>query len=355
MQKTIFAILAIAPMLLVNAQNADVQPQPAQQEQQATTSQKRLRELTLAELDKKNQRAREAGEIAAKFKSISAIQNVELRITEYLRLQKRVAKLQMAIQKANRRQADIAEEIRAALLDPKLAPQEYGLLEECRQYMDDFARAQRLMSLQLKKLVENVQGLILRLPPPSTFTTRCGLKMRLIGTLPNAFYISETCIPAALFDEVRTAKALQREPFITGDYPDSNAAASYSQATAFCKWLSAYEFNQYKLPEIKQIRLLPNYNVLPNKAIWCATVWTPDDVNYSRAEERFGLKMQNVWDPKHLLSDLEYTGELPDASYKNLGFIVATNVKTGIRQRLDTLIKAVNEETQQDDDANETE
>ena len=54
MKKTILAILAIAPLLLVNAQEADVQPQPTQQEQPAATSQKRLHELTLAELDKKN-------------------------------------------------------------------------------------------------------------------------------------------------------------------------------------------------------------------------------------------------------------------------------------------------------------
>ena len=57
------------------------------------------------------------------------------------------------------------------------------------------------------------------------------------------------------------------------------------------------------------------------------------------------MKLQTVWDPQHLLSELEYTGELPDASYKNLGFLIITPVKTGIRQRLDALVKAVNEET----------
>ena len=345
MKKTILSILAIAPLLLVNAQEADVKPQPAQQEQPAVTSQKRLHELTLAELDKKNHRAREAGEIAAKFKSISTIENVDTRIMEYLRLQKRVAKLQKEILNANRRQADLAEEIRAALLDTKLSLQESERLVECRQYMDEFARAQRLMALQLKKLNDNVQALIFKLPPPTTFTTRSGLKMRLIGTLPNAFYISENCVPDALFDEVRTAKALQREPFISGEYQNTNATASYTQAVAFCKWLSTYEFNPYAIPDLKHLRLLPNYNVLPEKAIWSATVWAPDDVNYSRAAERFGMKLQTIWDPQHLLSELEYTGELPDASYKNLGFLIITSVKTGIRQRLDALVKAVNDET----------
>ncbi len=349
MKKTILSILAIAPFFLVNAQEADVQPQPVQQEQPAPTSQKRLRELTLAELDKKNHRTREAGEIAAKFKSISTIENVDLRITEYLRLQKRIAKLQKEIQNANNRQADLAEEIRAALLDTKLSLQESERLVECRQYMDEFARAQHLMTLQLKKLNDNIQGLIFKLPPPTTFTTRSGLKMRLIGTLPNAFYISENCVPDALFDEVRTAKALQREPFISGDYPNTNAAASYTQAVAFCKWLSTYEFSTYAIPDLKHLSILPNYNVLPEKAIWSTTVWAPDDVNYSRATERFGIKLQNIWDPQHLLSELEYTGELPDASYKNLGFLIMTPVKTGIRQRLDALVKTVNEEAQENE------
>jgi len=344
MKKTILAILAIAPFLLVNAQEADVQPQPAQQEQPTAASQKRLRELTLAELDKKNHRAREAGEIAAKFKSISTIENVDTRITEYLRLQKRMGKLQQEILRANHRQADLAEELRAASINTQISSQEVEIIQECRQYLDEFARAQRLMALQLKKLNDNIQGLIFKLPPPTTFTTRSGLKMRLIGTLPNAFYISENCVPDALFDEVRTAKALQREPFISGDYQNANATASYTQAVAFCKWLSTYEYSMYAIPDLKHLQILPNYNVLPEKAIWSATVWSPDDVNYSRAAERFGMKLQTIWDPQHLLSELEYTGELPDASYKNLGFLVITHVKTGIRQRLDALVKAVNEE-----------
>ena len=348
MQKTILAILAITSLLLLQAQE-NAAPQPEQQETPAVASQKRLRELTLLELDKKNQRAREAGDIAAKFKTISTIQNTELRILEYLRLQKRIAALQQAVQKANNRQADLAEDIRAALLDTKLSMQESERLVECRQYVDEFGRAQRLMSMQLKKLYDNIQSLILKLPPPATYTTRCGLKMRLVGTLPNALYISENCVPAALFDEVRVSKALQREPFITGDYPNSNASATYTQAVAFCKWLSTYEFNPYVLPNLKQLQMLPSFNVLPEKAIWCSTVWSPDDVNYSRAEERFGVKLQNIWDPQHLLSELEYTGELPDASYKNLGFLVVTNVKTGIKQRLETLIKTVNEEAPADD------
>ena len=347
MKKTILAILAITSLLLLHAQEVEAPPQPAKQEEPVVTSQKRLRELTLVELDKKNHRAREAGEIAAKFKNISTIENVDTRITEYLRLQKRVAKLQKEILNANSRQADIAEEIRAALLDTKLSLQESERLVECRQYMDEFARAQRLMSLQLKKLSDNIQGLIFKLPPPTTFTTRSGLKMRLIGTLPNAFYISENCVPDALFDEVRTAKALQREPFISGEYPNTNAAASYTQAVAFCKWLSTYEFSQYAIPDLKHLQILPNYNVLSEKAIWSATVWAPDDINYNRAAERFGMKLQTIWDPQHLLSELEYTGELPDASYKNLGFLIITPVRTGIRQRLDTLVKAVNEEVQE--------
>lgn len=344
MRKTILAILIFATLLAVHGQENAEPQQPAQQETSAFTSQKRLHERTLAELDKKNQRAREAGDIAAKFKAISAIQNTEHRILEYLRLQKRITALQQAVQKANRRQADLAEEIRAALLDPKLSPQELDRMEECRQYMNDFNRAQRLMTFQLKKLYDNINGLILNLPPPTTFTTRCGLKMRLIGKLPNAFYVSEDCVPAALFDEVRVSMALQREPFITGDYPNANATASYTQAAAFCKWLTTYEFNPYGLPDMKQLKLLPNYNVLPEKAIWCSAVWSPDDVNYSRAEERFGVKLQTVWDPKHLLSELEFTGELPDASYKNLGFLIVTSVKAGIKQRLDLLIKTVKEE-----------
>jgi hypothetical protein len=343
MKKTILAILAITSLLLLHAQE-NAAPQVEQQEQPAVTSQKRLRELTLAELDQKNHRAREAGEIAAKFKNISTIQNVDLRITEYLRLQKRIAKLQKEIQNANSRQADLAEEIRAGLLDTKLSLQESQRLVECRQYMDEFARAQRLMALQLKKLSDNIQGLILKMPPPPTYTTRSGLKMRLVGTLPNALYISENCVPDALFDEVRSAKALQREPFISADYPNTSAVASYTQALAFCKWLSAYEFNNYVLPDLKQLQILPDFNALPEKAVWSATIWSPDDVNYSRATERFGIKLQTVWDPQHLLSDLEYTGELPDASYKNLSFLVITHVKTGIRQRLEALVKAVNEE-----------
>ena len=263
MKKTILAILAITSLLLLHAQE-NAAPQAEQQEQPAVTSQKRLRELTLVELDKKNHRAREAGEIAAKFKSISAIQNVDLRITEYLRLQKRIAKLQKEIQNANSRQADLAEEIRAGLLDTKLSLQESQRLVECRQYMDEFARAQRLMALQLKKLSDNIQGLILKMPPPPAYTTRSGLKMRLVGTLPNALYISENCVPDALFDEVRSAKALQREPFISADYPNTSAVASYTQALAFCKWLSAYEFNNYVLPDLKQLQILPDFNALPD-------------------------------------------------------------------------------------------
>ncbi|MCR4575483.1 MAG: hypothetical protein K5787_17130 [Lentisphaeria bacterium] len=354
MNKFSLLILGFLSLVVINAQEAAVTAPPTKEETQSTTSHKRLRELTLLELDKKNQRAREAGEIAAKFKSISAIDNHELRITEYLRLQKRMARLQDAIQKANERQADIAEQLRAAVLDTKLSLQESERLQECRQYIDEFARAQRLMSMQLKKLNGNIQAAILKLPPPPNFTTRSGLKMVLVGTAPNAFYVSETCIPSDLFDSVRTAKALQREPVVAGHYMGDNATASYQQAVAFCKWMSAYEFNTYQIPELKQLKLLPTFNVLPAKAVWSITAWSPDDINYSRAVERFGVKFQTVWDPKHLLSELDFIGELPNATYKNLGFIVTTSIRTGIRQRLETLMKRVNDEAQ-DQDTQKTE
>ena len=50
MKKTILAILAITSLLLLHAKE-NAAPQAEQQEQPAVTSQKRLRELTLAELD----------------------------------------------------------------------------------------------------------------------------------------------------------------------------------------------------------------------------------------------------------------------------------------------------------------
>ena len=350
MPKISLAILGVLSLLIANAQEAPATAPPAKEEAQPVTLQKRLRELTLRELDKKNQRAREAGDIAAKFKSIPSIDNHELRITEYLRLQKRIVALQESIQSANERQADLAEQLRAAVIDTKISIQESERLQECRQYVDEFARAQRMMSMQLKKLNGNIQAAVLKLPPPPDFMTRSGLKMVLVGTMPNAFYVSESCIPSDLFDAVRTAKALQREPVVAGHYLGDNAVATYPQATAFCKWLSTYELNAYRLPETKQLMQLPSINMLPQKAVWSATAWAPDDVNHNRAVERFGVVFQTIWDPGHLLSDLDFAGELPNAAYKNLGFIVTTSIKTGIRQRVESIAKRVNEETKPQDE-----
>ena len=91
MRKFSLAIFGILSLFFVNAQEAAEPPEPAQEpakEKQAVNQQKRLRDQTLSELDKKNQRAREAGDIAAKFKKSYTIQNPEIRITELLFLRR---------------------------------------------------------------------------------------------------------------------------------------------------------------------------------------------------------------------------------------------------------------------------
>lgn len=303
---------------------------------------KSIRTRTLEELDAKNRRDRELSDIATMLKTIPALQNMEQRIIEYLRIQKRFGKLMDDIKDASSRQADIAEDIRTSLLDTKLTPQEEARLHECRQNLKSFAEQQQLMVQQIRLASRGVQNSIGALPPPPSYTSRAGIKMNLVGTMPNAFYISSTCISKDLFIAASESLRLQQEPNLPeANAPYAVANVDYYQASTFCSWLSTYEQAVYTIPGKKVFESLAQFNMFPNEAVWSSTEWKTDDVGQIRAIERFGVKLQQIWDPKQRLSSEQFIGELPIAHYESLGFLVITPAMTGIARRWQLLSQQV--------------
>ena len=113
---------------------------------------------------------------------------------------------------------------------------------------------------------------------------------------------------------------------------DSSSAGDISliDAVNFSRWLTEKEGVGYRLPELAEVMILHRAGVLPDSAVWTLTPWRPnDDLEFGRMCDRFGVKLYHVWDPRRVFGGEISWGELPEACYPGLGFLVVTSAKTG--------------------------
>lgn len=263
----------------------------------------------------------------------------EEQLRQALRLGKSLRKLNSTILAAQGQQLDLINKINQLSGSSELLPQQSSYVNHYLQKLKELGNEQLTMMEAMKRKSRELQSFIARVPPPKSFVNQLGMKMILLGQGEAAFYISEQCVRQAEFeamiafqkDEIRPEQAPEQSP------PMSNV--NLEQAEQFCRSLSKYEGFTYKVPERRELAMLQQQRRLPELALWCRSKWTPD-WREEEAQKRFACFLYTVWDPHRLISGGEeaaVAGELKNASYEQLGFMVISDAKTGRRLRMQRL------------------
>jgi len=273
------------------------------------------------------------------LRSLRQIPGDEAQARECLRLGKNFRRLDNAIQNARGRQIELIGLINLMGDNRNLLPQEVTYINHYRQKLKEVGLEQDTMQEVLKKQLRELQRYLANIPPPPSFINNSGLTMLLLGRGDQAFYISETPVSEALYQAI---SAFQQN----GQTPDNRLANSphqgninIDQAEEFCRSLSKFEGYPYSLPERKELAWAERRKLIPNIAVWCRSKWSPDWEELE-AQKRFGINLFTVWDPHRTLNaaqDSGLTGELKNAAYAQLGFLVITPVRTGQQLRLQRL------------------
>ena len=205
---------------------------------------------------------------------------------------------------------------------------------------------------KLEKLSEVVERKILQVPPPLNFNEVTGVEMVLARSGSDLFYVSRKPVsPAELsaflgnLPEEEAAPARADVPQPAGDEPGTEAmtqdvgrkpftAVSWTMAVRFCKWLTAQNRRRYRLPAKDELAAAEG--PFPC-ALWTRSEWEGPDRDALEMRLRFGMPMHCIWDPAHLIGAADVFGELPFATYPELGFMVVTDVRTGVQDRLNRL------------------
>ena len=246
---------------------------------------------------------------------------------------------------ANERQALLAEEINT-LIGDNISPQEQNEYRTCKLALTEIANNQSKLSARCKMMEQQIGGYLRAVPPPSTVTLSCGLKLNLLKRTSDCapFYVSDL-VPQSIAD----ASSSSSEP----------ANLSYIQATNLAQKLTKQERVLLILPTQVQLLSMSKQQHIPNLAVWSSELFnTKNSLSRTRkrlgrnqdvqeklqltpaqqaAISRFKIAFYMIWDPKKLIGDSAFIRELPQASHKNLGVILAAPAQFGLAQRMEKL------------------
>lgn len=294
-----------------------------------------IREKMLFEITAREERVKKLDAIAVSFQAIRRLKDGDEQLTQYLQLRRRVLETIDEISDTNTRQVELAAMVDTAMTAGGLLPQVSTYLQDVRRQLLDMGVLQKTAERRLQALHQAIKTAIQNIPPPAVFVNKTGIEMRLVGAGRGMFYVSSRPIPGASF------QALQAAP--TAPAPATAAPAgesaptgdiSMAEAVNFTRWLSEQEGVGYRLPEVAEVTVLQRAGVLPESAVWTLTPWRPaDDLEFGRMCERFGVTLYHVWDPKRVFGREIFWGELPEARYPGLGFLVVTSARTGWLER----------------------
>jgi hypothetical protein len=300
----------------------------------------KVAELFKFEQEAHKNNAREYEKNLAAMSSLRQIPGDDAQTKECLRLGKNFRLLDTAIHNARARQVELIGLINLMGENRSLLPQEVTYINHYRQKLKEIGTKQETMQEVLKNKLRELQRYLASIPPPRSFISNCGLKMLLLGRGNQAFYISEIPISEAVYQAISAFQ--QNEQQLSGAAlkqtpPQGNL--SIDQAEIFCQGLSKFEGFPYSLPERKELAWAERAKLIPQIAVWCRSKWSPEWEELE-AQKRFGISLYTVWDPQRVLSTSQesgLSGELKNAAYPQLGFLVITPLRTGRQLRLQRL------------------
>ncbi|HQL86421.1 MAG TPA: SUMF1/EgtB/PvdO family nonheme iron enzyme [Lentisphaeria bacterium] len=307
---------------------------PALEEYEKRGKVLQIREKMLFEITAREERVKKLDAIAVSFQAIRRLTDGDQQLTQYLQLRRRVLEAIDEISDANSRQVELAAMVDTAMTAGGLLPQVSTYLQDVRRQLLDLGVQQQTAERRLQASHQAIKAAIQNIPPPAVFVSKTGIEMRLVGAGREMFYVSSRPIPGASFQALQAVQAqAAKNTASTGDSAPTGDV-SMAEAVNFTRWLSEQEGVGYRLPEVAEVTVLQRGGVLPENAVWTLTPWRPDDdLEFGRMCERFGVTLYHVWDPKRVLGGEIFWGELPEARYPGLGFLVVTSARTGWLER----------------------
>ncbi|HOG51236.1 MAG TPA: SUMF1/EgtB/PvdO family nonheme iron enzyme [Lentisphaeria bacterium] len=300
-----------------------------------------IREKMLFEITAREERVKKLDAIAVSFQAIRRLKDGDEQLTQYLQLRRRVLETIDEISDTNKRQVELAAMVDTAMTAGGLLPQVSTYLHDVRRQLLDMGVQQKTAERRLQALHQAIKAAIQNIPPPAVFVNKTGIEMRLVGAGREMFYVSSRPIPGASFQALQTVQT----PAPANPAPAAPTAAStgdsapagdisMAEAVNFTRWLSEQEGVGYRLPEVAEVTVLQRAGVLSESAVWTLTPWRPaNDLEFGRMCERFGVTLYHIWDPKRVFGGEVFWGELPEARYPGLGFLVVTSAQTGWLER----------------------
>lgn len=248
---------------------------------------------------------------------------------------------------AQGRLASIAESIRPATARQLSLP-EHQAYRQCQLSITEISNRLTAIANVLTRYRNGLSNYVQQMPPQSTMTLTCGLRLELMNTAKGSFYLSEP-IPTALAASLGLTSAVPNHRF---------ACLTQGQAKTLALKLSASERLSLTLPTQAQLELLPPLD-------WpkAPAAWSGDDFSLknslaltrrtqrgpgaaepvtklkltpaqSRAAARFKMTFALVWDPDGRLGKETLTRELPNATSPDIATRLALPAAAGARLRL---------------------
>ncbi len=273
------------------------------------------------------------------MRSLRQIPGDDAQAKECLQLGKNFRRLDTSIQNARARQVELIGLINLMGENRSLLPQEVTYINHYRQKLKEIGTEQETMQEVLKSKLRELQKYLATIPPPPSFISNSGLKMLLLGRGDQAFYISENPVSEAVYRAISAFRQEGQQPGVELEQAPPQGGVNIDQAEEFCQSLSKFEGFPFSLPERKELAWAERQKLIPPIAVWCRSKWSPDWEELE-AQKRFGISLYTVWDPRRVLSASQESGlagELKNAAYPQLGFLLITPVRTGRQLRLQRL------------------
>ena len=271
-----------------------------------------LRKMMEEELISRENRDKRIAAMEARLINIARERSLELRLMEYLKLRRRARDLNAELKSSNDRQLEIAGMIDASMASASQLPQVTAYLMDARSQLRTLGIVQNNERKRLEQLMNGIRIAIRNIPAPKEYDTAGGVHMVLVQAGGMSFYVS-------------------KEPLRKGD-------VNLKEAAEIVNVISSAEGAKYRLPELKELKLMGQSKIQLECAVWSGSRFEGKDIEDERTMDRFGVRKYIVWDNAKMLGRGTQFPELPNAKYPTLGCYVVTDVRTGWNKRWNAVL-----------------
>ena len=359
MQQLFFIICTLALLLAPTALNAQSADKASAGEVAVRTSlqQLKLEYEQLAALRENNKST--CIKLLNSEKTITREQNAGAMLEAILRLQfKAQAQIEQIDQERMRNVAFKGDiDSYAANAGNKLLRQEQSYLNQYIAELRNFGQQQDDDTKRMRLLIARLKKNIPRLPAPQSFVNELGMEMQLVSVKKfTPFYISATPVNNRQWNLLASRSDTIAARENDDDSPCGNI--DFASASAFTQGAARFTGFKYTLPTAEQCAALGKngFGTQSSVASWMQTPWLQDKYTRNTDEYyalgRFGIRMATVWDPACRLyrqsakdddDTLPLFGELPQASYPELGVYLTAPLEAGTLTRYNIVAKKVND------------